>query len=103
MTLLRWTVAAGALALAACAGLSPVSRIETSLMDLGMSAPRAECLADELREELDSDDLVAVADFLEDLRGVSSPGGALNALLSIDNPRAAAAIAAAGVACALGA
>lgn len=85
---------------AACATISPVSRIEAQLIDLGVSNARAECLAETLDEELERDDLNAVANFLEGLNRVETPGEALNALLSIDNPRAAAAVAASGIACA---
>ena len=53
---------------AACATISPVSRIEAQLVDLGVSNARAECLAETLDEELERDDLNASADFLEGLK-----------------------------------
>ena len=86
----------------ACATLSPTSRIESELRSLGVSEPRAECLAEDLGDHLDRNDLKAVADFLTDLNQAGSAGGALDALLSIENPRAAAAIASAGITCAFG-
>ncbi len=88
------------LMLAACASFSPRSRIKDRFVELGVSSDRAACLADELDERLDRDDLNAVADFLTDLNEAGSAGGALDALLGIDNPGVAASIAASGVACA---
>ena len=85
-----------------CATLSPASRIESQLVSLGVSKPRAICLSEELDRRLDRKDLNDVADFLENLNRAQSPGGALDALLSIDNADAAAAIASAGLSCALG-
>ncbi len=90
------------LLVAACATLSPRGAIENRLQELGMSENRAECLASELDERLDRGDLEAVADFVGQLNAASSAGETLDALLSIDNPRAASAIARAGVSCAFG-
>lgn len=89
-------------AVSACATLSPASRIESQLVSLGISEPRAACLAEEISEDLDRDDLNDVADFLEGLNRAQSPGRAIDALLRIDNADAAAAIAAAALACAIG-
>lgn len=85
-----------------CATMSPASRIESQFVSLGISKPRATCLSEELDRHLDRKDLNDVADFLEGLNRAQSPGGALDALLRIDNPQAAAAIASAGISCALG-
>ena len=90
------------LLVAACATLSPRIRIENRLQELGMSENRAECLASELDERLDRGDLESVAEFVGELNAASSAGQTLDALLSIDNPRAASAIARAGVSCAFG-
>ena len=95
------TVIAGiSLLIVACATVSPHARIENRLVEFGFSEERADCLAEELDERLDRSDMQAVADFIGDLNAASSPGETLDALISIDNPRAAAAIARAGVACA---
>lgn len=99
----RLLVAVGSIfALSACASLSATSRIKNGLISLGVSAPRSECMADRLADDLDRRDLNDVADFLDGLNEAETPGNALDALLRIDNPRAAAAIAGAGVSCALG-
>lgn len=89
-----------ALALAACATLSPRVRIENRFVELGLSQNRANCMASELDDRLGREDMKAVADFVGELNAAGSAGGVLDALLGIDNASAAAAIAAAGVACA---
>ncbi|WP_375202138.1 hypothetical protein [Hyphococcus sp.] len=90
------------LSLAACATISPRTRIENRLMEIGLSERKAECMAYELDERLDRDDLNEVADFLGDVNDASSAGENYDTLLNIDNARAAAAIAASGLACAFG-
>lgn len=84
----------------ACATLSPRAEIESRFIEFGLGADRAGCLADELDERLNREDLNAVADFVAGLNAASSPGQALDALISIDNPDAAAAIARSTIACA---
>lgn len=86
--------------LAACATISPRLQLQDQLLDLGFSAERASCMANELDDRLERDDLRDIADFVGSLNDAASPGEGLDALLSIDNPRAAAAIARAGIACA---
>ena len=93
--------AAGAcLALTACAGLSPRADVEQSFVDFGLSPSRSACLAGELNERLDRDDMRNVAAYVSGLNAAASPGQALDALINIENPRAAAAIGAAGISCA---
>ncbi|MEO1135763.1 MAG: hypothetical protein AAFW68_04005 [Pseudomonadota bacterium] len=89
-----------AFSIAACATVSPRKRIENRFVEFGLSDNKAECMASELDDRLDRDDLRAVADFVGNLNAAGSAGETLDALLSIDNARAAGAIAAAGVACA---
>lgn len=86
----------------ACATISPRSRVEGNLAEFGISPKRAACLAGELADRLDRKDLVDVAEFLDNMNRASTAGGALDALLKIDNPWAAAAVAGAGIACAFG-
>ena len=87
-------------ALGACATISPSARIENRFVELGLSPSKSRCIAHELRDRLDREDLNDVADFVGELNAAGSAGGVLDALLSINNARAAAAIGAAGVACA---
>jgi hypothetical protein len=89
-----------ALAFAACATVSPRLRIENRFVEFGLSEDKAKCMGNELDDRLDRNDLKAVADFVGNLNAAGSAGETLDALLGIDNARAAAAIAAAGVACA---
>ena len=93
-------LACAALVISACASLSPRSRILDGLLALGLSDDRADCIATELDNRLESDDLNNVADFLDSLNNAASPGEGIDALLTIDNPRAAQAIARSGIACA---
>lgn len=96
----RFYLSLAVLALAACATLSPRARIENRFVELGLSEHRASCMARELDDRLDREDMKAVADFVGELNAAGTAGGVLDALLGIDNGRAAAAIAASGVACA---
>ena len=94
-----------------CAALGACSTIATSPRDqvareferFGFSQERSSCLADALDDRLDGDDLGDVANFMSGLNtGETSPGGLLDALLNIDNARAAGAITRASLSCALG-
>ncbi len=99
---MRSAAVAVAVFLGACATLSPASRIQSQLVDLGISKSKASCIADELSERLDRSDLKEVADFLDDINAADSAGGAIDRLAAIDNTRAAAAVAASAITCALG-
>ena len=88
------------LLLAACASVSPRAELRDNFVEFGVSEERAACLADELDERLDRSDLTDVADYINGLNSVDTAGEALDALIRIDNPRAAAAIGSAGLACA---
>lgn len=88
--------------LGACATLSPASRIESRLVDLGVSKSGAHCLADQLSDRLERSDLNDVADFLDDISDANSAGGVVGRLRGIENGRAAAAVAASAITCALG-
>lgn len=93
-----------ALALGACATLSPASRIESRLIGLGASEESAACLADELSRKLDRRQLRDVAAFLDRVDRLDRngrPGGVVDALMEMDDPSAVAAVAAAGITCAL--
>lgn len=96
----RFAIIGLVLALGACASLSPRAEVQQSFVDFGLSPDRSACLAGELDERLDRSDMKGVAEFVGGLNQASSPGQALDALISIDNPRAAAAIGAAGLSCA---
>ena len=88
------------LVIGACASFSPRADVEQSFVNFGLSPARSACLAEELDERLDRDDMAGVAQYVDGLNAAASPGQALDALINIDNPRAAAAIGAAGISCA---
>ena len=85
-----------------CASVAPRQSIEDQFVDFGFNRDRAACLADELQDRLDRDDLSDLADYISGLNSVDTPRQALDALLRIENPRAVAAIGPAGLSCALG-
>ena len=87
------------LMISACAAMSPRARIKERFIEFGVSEKRADCLCKELDDRLDRDDLADVADFIGTLNEATSAGGALDALLSIENASAAAAIVPSGIAC----
>jgi len=93
---------AAAFLMTACASLSPRAALVENFIDFGLSRDRSVCLADELSDRLDRDDLVDIADYVGGLNVAESPGDALEALVRIENPRAAAAVARAGILCAFG-
>jgi hypothetical protein len=86
--------------LLACASVSPRARIQNRFVEFGVSEERAKCLAKELDKRLDRGDLADVADFIGSLNEATSAGGALDALLGIENASAASAIVPSSVACA---
>lgn len=90
---------AGAMVAAACATLSPVSRIEARLVELGFSRAGAACFTDRLAADLDRDDLTAVARALDAFDGEKNPRATLQNLSAMGNPRAVGAVVAAGFAC----
>lgn len=98
----KFFVASVLVLLAGCATLSPASRIEQRLVDLGLSKQRAGCVTGELRERLDRSDLNDIANFLDDIHAAGSAGNVIARLASINNTRAAAAVAASAITCALG-
>lgn len=85
----------------ACASAGSRGGIEQRLVKVGVDANTADCLAGELVDKLDRQELNAVSDFLDGLDRSETPGAALDALLSIDDPSAAAGVARAGISCAL--
>lgn len=92
-----------ALALSACATLSPVSRIQARLVEFGFSRPMAECFADGLHGKLDGRQLNGVADLLEGFEKDSKPEQAIERLgRGVGDPKTAGAIATTAFSCAIG-
>ena len=84
----------------ACA-TTAANTIERSLINLGLDARTADCMADRLEDDLEADDLQDLARFTRQLDRASSPEEAFRSLRQTDNPRALLAITAAGVRCAV--
>jgi len=88
--------------LAAACATTAASRLESRFLSFGMEPAMARCFVGELREDLSSRELGAVADFLERFEAADRgrPGAAIDAILGMDNPEIVASIAAAGLSCA---
>ncbi|MGF1544613.1 MAG: hypothetical protein ACFB00_08965 [Parvularculaceae bacterium] len=86
-------------ALTACATASE-ARIESQLNGIGVSPKRAGCVAGELGDRLDGGQLVELARFLDGVNRAETAGEGLDALLRIDDPRIAGAVAQSAFACA---
>ncbi|MEM9170234.1 MAG: hypothetical protein AAGC56_11335 [Pseudomonadota bacterium] len=95
----RWITILAAAALAASCATAARYTIEDRLAALGLSDNQAECMGRELSDRLSSDDLQDVARYTLTLSRADTPGGVVDALRGIDNPRAFTAIGQSGLAC----
>ena len=89
---------ASLLIISGCATIAKYS-IKDDLIEIGIPANKAGCMADQLEERLDDDDLQDLARYMDGLSRAGTPGEALDALLKVDNPQAAGAITASGISC----
>jgi hypothetical protein len=87
-------------ALTACATVAANS-IESDLKKLGLSDRRADCLAEQLRDRLDSGQIVTLADYIARLERADSSRQAFDALTAIEDPGIAAGVFQSGLACSL--
>ena len=86
------------LLLAACETVAKYS-IRDDLVEVGIPEDKADCMADQLKERLNEEDMRDLARYMDGLSRAASPGEALDALLKVDNPQAAGAITASGISC----
>jgi hypothetical protein len=89
--------------IAACTTVSAASRLEDRFIAFGLEPALAGCLVGELKEDLSSQEIGAVADFIDEIEGVDRsgrPGAIIDTIMSMDNPEIVASVAAAGVSCA---
>lgn len=95
-------IAGASLFLATLGGCATAAKftLEDRLAALGLPSGQAACMADQLDERLDSQDLQDLARYTLTLSRAQSPGGVLDALLQFDNPRAVVAIGQSGLSCA---
>ncbi|MEM6649456.1 MAG: hypothetical protein AAF603_04320 [Pseudomonadota bacterium] len=84
--------------LSACATASKFT-IENRLQELGLSSKNASCMAKELDERLDDQELSEFAQFTVDLTRSNSSLGVIDTLSGVDNPKIARAVAVSGLAC----
>ncbi len=87
-----------ALALSGCVTVAKYT-IKDNLVDMGFSPGKASCMADQLEERLSDEDIQDLARYTAGLSRADSPGQALDALMKVDNARAAGAITASGISC----
>lgn len=88
-------------------GLDEVTeeRVETALLDNGVPAPLAECMAPKLVEDLSIPQLLALEELApqgDETRIPDSPGEALDRLRRVDDSEAVTALVSAGTSCAIG-
>ena len=93
-------LALAALAMTACASVSKLA-IADRLENLGLSRDRSECMAQELDDRLNDDQLGKFARFTVQLDRAESTLDALNSLRQIDDPRITRAVTASAFSCAL--
>ena len=99
--MLRIIVLGGAiLAVAACATVDKMT-IADRLQNLGLSRDRSECMARELDDRLNDDQLRRFARFTVELDSADPALEALGSLRSIDDPRIARAVTSSAFSCAL--
>lgn len=87
----------------AAAGCSTVSKITIAdrLQNLGLSRDRSECMAGELDDRLNDDQLAKFARFTVSLDRADGPLEAISSLREIDDTRIAGAVTASAFSCAL--
>ncbi|MCA8895370.1 MAG: hypothetical protein KDA48_08955 [Amphiplicatus sp.] len=98
-----WKLAAlaGAGLLSACATVAKVT-LEDRFQAIGIPAGTAECMVDDLDQNLSDEDLQDLARYTIGLSRANSTMAAVRSLMKIDNPRAVVAIGRAGVSCVTG-
>lgn len=100
MVVRSFVLGLGLISLAACATVSRMT-IEDRLENLGLSRDRAECMATELDDRLNDEQLAKFARFTVDLDRASGPLEAIRSLRQIDDNRISGAVTASAFSCAL--
>jgi hypothetical protein len=80
-------------------------RVEQALLDNGVPAPMAECMAPKLVEDLSIPQLLALEELApqgDEARVPGSPGEAIDRLRRVDDTEAVTALVSAGTSCAIG-
>lgn len=95
------SAALAAMLLAGCATAARVT-LQDRFRAIGLPADTADCMVDELDERLSNEDLQDLARYTLRLSRADTTMAAIRSLMTIDNPRAVAAIGASGVSCVTG-
>ncbi len=90
-----------ALMLAGCATAARYT-LQDRFRAIGIPDGTADCMVDELDDRLSNEDLQDLAKYTVRLSRADTTMAAIRSLMTIDNPRAVAAIGASGVACVTG-
>ena len=93
------TITLAAVTITGCATVAQ-ARIEDNLRDIGIPEGKADCMGDQLRERLDTDQLQALADHLATLNRSDSAGEALDAVIEVDDAGIVGAVTASAISCA---
>ena len=102
MQTMRIISAALALAMLASCATSAKATLNDRFRAIGLSPAMADCMVDDLDQRLDSRDLQDLARYSVGLSRADTPLEAVEKLLTIDNPRAVAAIGRAAFSCVTG-
>lgn len=100
MTIRTLALGLSVLAMTACATASKMT-IADRLENLGLSRDRSECMANELDDRLNDNQLAKFARFTVQLDRAESPLEAISSLRQIDDNRIAGAVTASAFSCAL--
>ncbi len=101
MRFLKSAALAGAAWLAGCATMAKVT-LEDRFQAIGIPEGAAVCMVDDLDRRLSDEDLQDLARYTLRLARADTTMAAVRSLMTIDNPRAVAAIGRAGVSCITG-
>lgn len=98
----RIVAALGALLIAGGCATAAKYTLQDRFRAIGIPAGTADCMVDELDQRLSSEDLQDLARYTVRLSRADTTMAAIRSLMTIDNPRAVAAIGASGIACVSG-
>ncbi len=87
--------------LSGCATVARVA-LQDRFKAIGIPAGTADCMVDELEQNLSSEDLQDLARYTYSVARADSTFAAIRSLMKIDNPRAVKAIGSSGVSCVTG-
>lgn len=102
MTILKAIFAGLALAMLASCATAARYTLQDRFRAIGLPDQTADCMVNELEQQLSSEDIQALARHTLQLSRADSTIAAIRSLMTIDNPRAVTAIGKSGVTCVSG-